>query len=181
MDREKLYKLLDIEGPQDFEYFENIAALLECEDHISFDEIWTLLKDVDKDSLVLLINNYFEEVLEFLPGDDADFFLLIDKIRLALMGLARNSDDENILGNLAEEMNKFRIWYSSDSQVICQSILTNAEETYSLRDALVFARLEKIEGPGYFYDFSLCSDYPLDEYIMSFGDVISAEEDEEEN
>ena len=34
MNREKLYEYLDIESPQDFEYFENMAALLECEEDI---------------------------------------------------------------------------------------------------------------------------------------------------
>ena len=29
--KEELYRLLDIEHPSEFEYFEDLAALLECE------------------------------------------------------------------------------------------------------------------------------------------------------
>lgn len=39
MDRDELYELLDIEAPSDFEYFENLAALIECEEHIEFEEL----------------------------------------------------------------------------------------------------------------------------------------------
>ena len=44
-----------------------------------------------------------------------------------------------------------------------------------IKDSL--ARLEKIDGDKYEYDFSACLDYHLDEYIMSFGDVIAAEDE----
>ena len=48
-----------------------------------------------------------------------------------------------------------------------------------MRDALVCARLEALEGTKYQYDFSECSDYELDEYIVSFGDMLAAEDSEE--
>lgn len=35
MNREQLYEYLDIDTPADFEYFENMAALLECEEDYS--------------------------------------------------------------------------------------------------------------------------------------------------
>ena len=41
--------------------------------------------------------------------------------------------------------------------------------------------LEKLDGDKYEYDFSACLDYPLDEYIMSFGDIISAAESGEKD
>ena len=94
MDRDELYELLDIEAPSDFEYFENLAALIECEEHIEFEELYALLKDVNKESLLTLISNYFEEISDFIPGESADFYLLMDKIKLSLMGLTKNSDDE---------------------------------------------------------------------------------------
>ena len=179
MDRDELYELLDIEAPSDFEYFENLAALIECEEHIEFEDLYALLKDVNKESLLTLISNYFEEISDFIPGESADFYLLMDKIKLSLMGLTKNSDDEeNILVNLVEELNRFRIWYSCDSEVYCRVISDNTEISHTLRDALILARLEKIDGDKYEYDFSKCLDYQLDEYIMSFGDVIGAAEEE---
>ena len=178
MDREELYELLDIEEPADFEYFENLAALLECDEYIDFDEIYALMEGVNMESLVTLLDNYFEEVTDFIPGDSPDTFLIMDNVKRALMGLAKNAEEEdNVLGNLAEEINRFRIWYSIDSEVIARDITTGVERPYTLRDAILLARLEKIEGDKYEYDFSACQDYHLDEYVMSFGDVIAAEDE----
>ncbi len=179
MDKESLYELLDIEEPADFEYFENLSALLECDEYIPYEVIFALIKDVDKETLAMLLNDYFEEISDFIPGEAADFFILMDKIRLSLVGLVKNSREENVMVNLAEELDRFRLWYSADSEVLCKSILNDREEIHSLRDALTMARLEKIEGDKYLYDFSTCLDYNLDEYIMSFGDVAAASEKEE--
>lgn len=107
MDRERLYEILDIEEPAGFDYFENIAALLECDENIGYEELYGLLQEVDKETLSMLIDNYFEELSDFLPEDDADFYLKIDQIRRSLVGLAQSSDDENVLGSLAEELDRF--------------------------------------------------------------------------
>ena len=104
MDREELYELLDIEFPSDFEYFENLAALLECDEYIEFEEIYALMEGVNMDSLVTLVDNYFEEITDFIPGDSPDVYLILDNVKRSLMGLAKNADQEdNIIGNLAEE------------------------------------------------------------------------------
>ena len=34
MDKEKLYEMLDIDTPADFQYFEDLAELLECDEEI---------------------------------------------------------------------------------------------------------------------------------------------------
>ena len=186
MDREMLYKMLDIEEPADFQYFENLAELLECDEHIEYEDLYSLLKEVDTEILAQLIHDYFEEVSDFVPQDAAELFLLLDKIKLSLIGMVRNSDEENVLSNLTEELNRFRLWYSLDSSVICTAVgseLENGgrEEEHTLRDALTYSRLEKLDGDKYEYDFSACLDYPLDEYIMSFGDIISAAESGEKD
>lgn len=184
MDRERLYEILDIEEPAEFDYFENMAALLECEENIEYDELYGLLHEVDKENLAMLIDNYFEEISDFMPEDDADFYLKIDQIRRSLVGLAKGSDDENVLGGLTEELDRFRRWYSAESEVLCKDIETGKEEVYSLRDALALSRLEKLDGDKYSYDFDRCRDYDLDDYVMSFADMIAASgvyEDEEKN
>ena len=89
MDRERLYEILDIEEPAGFDYFENIAALLECDENIGYEELYGFLQEVDKETLSMLIDNYFEELSDFLPEDDADFYLKIDQIRRSLVGLAK--------------------------------------------------------------------------------------------
>ena len=178
MDREELYELLDIEAPSDFEYFENLAALLECDEYIDFEEVYTLMEGINMESFITLVDNYFEEVTDFIPGDSPDVFLIMDNVKRSLMGLAKNADEgDSIISNLAEEINRFRVWYSIDSEVIARNIVDGTERPYTLRDAIGLARLEKIDGDKYEYDFGACLDYHLDEYIMSFGDVIAAEEE----
>ena len=180
LNKEKLYQLLDIEEPEDFEYFENIAALLECEEEIEEEAFAQLVRDVDKKTLADLIYNYFEEVTEFVPDDAMELYTLLEHIKFSLMGMASQSEQENVLVNLIDEINRFRKWYSKESQVLCTSFTGEEDGTVPLRDALVLARAEKLMGENYVYDFSLCLDYPLEEYMMSFGDLAATEFLEEE-
>ena len=62
--KEALYELLDIDTPADFQYFENLAALLECEDEIDDQALAQLLEGVDKKTLAELLHNYFEEMTD---------------------------------------------------------------------------------------------------------------------
>jgi hypothetical protein len=182
LNKENLYALLDIEEAADFQYFENLAALFECEEEIQEAALFQLISDVDKQVLSELIHNYFEEMTDFLPGDAAEVYSLLERIKLALMGLARGSEqEENLMVNLAEELERFRRWYADESRVICTPIKEPAGETaVPMRDAVTMARIEKLEGDKYEYDFSQCMDYPLEEYIMSLGDMVAAEYEEEE-
>ena len=107
MNREQLYEYLDIDTPADFEYFENMAALLECEEDIPYEEICVLIEDVDKDNLALLIDNYFEELSDFYPDGDDEFYMLMDKIRLSLSGMAKNSGEKNTMARRLSETHWF--------------------------------------------------------------------------
>ena len=40
MDRDLLYQMLDIESPSDFQYFENLSDLLECDEYIEYDDLY---------------------------------------------------------------------------------------------------------------------------------------------
>ena len=80
---------------------------------------------------------------------------------------------------LADELERFRHWYSIDSKVYLTNLGTMDEQEFTLRDALVNARIEKLDGDKFQYDFSECENYQLDEYIVSFGDMIAASEAEE--
>ena len=176
-----LYELLDIDSPADFQYFENLAELLECEAEIEEGVLAQLLEGVDKRTLSELIHNYFEEMTDFLPGDAAEAYGVLERIKFALMGLARNCDEEDLLPNLVEEMERFRHWYSVESRVYCTSILTGEEDVLPIRDAVTLARSENLTKEKFEYDYSECLDYRLDEYIMNFGDLVAAELEEEAN
>lgn len=177
----ELYELLDIDRPSDFQYFENLAELLEYEGEIEEGVLAQLLDGVDKKTLAELIYNYFEEMTDFLPGDAAEAYGVLERIKFALMGLARNCEEEDLLPNLVEELERFRLWYSVSSRVYCTSIQTGEEEVLPVRDAVTLARSESLTREKFEYDYSECLDYPLDEYIMNFGDLVAAELEEEAN
>ena len=55
----------------------------------------------------------------------------------------------------------------------CRNLATNHVQNMSVRDSLVNARLEKLDGSEYIYDFSQAVEYPLEEYIMTYADLVS--------
>ena len=131
--------------------------------------------------LAELIDEYFEEITNFVPGSETEVFSIFENVRRALIGMCRNcEEDETLRSKLMEELERFRRWYSIDSRAYCTDPATLTEEEKTMRDALLLARLEKLDGSGYQYDFSECMNYPLDEYIVSLGDMIAMGEEEEE-
>lgn len=179
MDKQEFYNQLDIDEVEDFQYFENLALLLESDDDIDFSLIAELIAEVDKDVLAELIDNYFNEILEFVPGSETEIFTLLDNIKRSLIGMARNPEDETVVTKLAEEIDRFRKWYSIDSVVYCTKVGETTEEINTVRDALVLSRLEKLGEDKYEYTFSEALDYPLDEYVMSFADMIMLSDDDD--
>ena len=45
---------------------------------------------------------------------------------------------------------------------------------------MVLSRLEKLNGEKFYYDLSSCKEYEIDDYMMSFADVIAACEEDGE-
>ena len=179
MTKQELYELIDIDSPADFQYFENLAAFLECDEELEYEDVAALIKDVEKDTLAQLIGDYFEEMSDFLPESETELYTIFDNVRRSLVGMSKSCDDETTQTKLADEMERFRRWYSIESSVSLTNLGTADEEEMTLRDALVCARLEALEGTKYQYDFSECNNYELDEYIVSFGDMMAAEDAEE--
>ena len=90
MNKRELYALLDIESPEEFEYFENLADYLECEEELDYTDVAELFNGVNKDVLAQLCDNYFEEISGFVPGSQTEVFTILENIRRALVGMCRN-------------------------------------------------------------------------------------------
>ena len=180
MTKEEFYELLDIETAEDFKYVENVSQYLECEDEIEFSDLAELIKDVDRTEAAGLFDDYFEEIMEFIPEEETEVYSLFTNIRRSLTGLIMNADEVSTEAKIAEELERFRRWYSIDSKVYLspQDITGEREET--LRDAIFTKRMESLGGDKYFYDFTEAMDYPLDEYVMTFGDMIRLAGDSED-
>ena len=168
MDLNELFEIVDIESAEDFKYFDNFAALMESNDYIPAEVMYELFAEVDTDVLSELTDNYFEDIMEGVPEEEAELFTLLDNIKRVLKGYAENTDDERSIVLFTDEVSRFRDWYNFDTDVECQSRKDGSTRTVPVREALVLYRIEKLKADEYQYDFSECLDYPLDEYVVSF-------------
>lgn len=179
MNYDELMRMLDIEHPEDFSYFENMADLLESEESIEREAICGLLAKADKAAIAELIRDYIDDVCENVPSNEAELFTLLDTIKLSLSGMARQSAREDtMVVMLADELLRFRQWYSHKKKVLCTDKDDRTESAVTVAEAVALYRLEKIGEAEYDYDFSDVLDYPIDEYIIAFADL--SDEDEEE-
>jgi hypothetical protein len=180
MDLDALLKLLEIDSPQDFTYFEQFAELAESDEDIPLDTLASLFSEVDKDALAELIDAYFEDVLNNIPDESSDIYTLLTTIGKALMGLAQTEELEEAHGRFAEEFDKFRTWYTNESEVHCINKDDNSELDLPVLQAMALFRAEHLNNEEYSYDFSEALDYPIDEYIVPL-DVLEMSEAEDED
>ena len=164
----ELFEIVDIESAEDFKYFDNFAALMESDEYIPGEVMYELFAEVDIDVLSELTDNYFEDIMEGVPEEEAELFTLLDNIKRVLKGYAENTDDERSIVLFTDEVSRFRNWYNFDTDVECQSSRDGSIRTVPVREALVLYRIEKLRADEYMYDFSQCLDYPIDEYVVSF-------------
>ncbi|MBR6473765.1 MAG: hypothetical protein IKS99_08605 [Firmicutes bacterium] len=179
MTRQDFYDMLDIETVEDFKYVENVSQYLECDDEIEFADIAALIKELDKVEASGLIDDYFEEIMDFIPEAETEMYSLFTNIRRSLTGMFKNADEVSTEAKIAEELERFRRWYSMDSKVYLQEMSGTAEREETVRDALFAKRMESLGGEKFFYDFTEAMDYPLEEYVMTFGDMMTLADDYE--
>ena len=172
MNFDKLLEYLGITEPGEFEYFENMADLVEAEAEIPSEAVFPLFEGADKTVLEELFTNYFEEMLKAVPEDAVELYTLLDSVKLSFIGMLRNLEEERDLVLLADEFCRFRSWYSLDSEVWVQAFSSGSEEIcMPLRDALTLSRMERLGGEKYEYIFDDIMGFEMDEYTMSFAEL----------
>lgn len=172
MRTDELLELLDIDAPDQFEYFEHLAELLECTEEISLGAFCSVLMEVDQKVLTELLENYFEDVLQGIPEHATDFFTLMETIRQSLLGLSQSAPESDQRRFFADELFRFRLWYTFDSVVYCKSKSGGPASAVPVCEALALYRLEKLGEQHYEYDFREAMEYALDEYSVSFPYVV---------
>lgn len=176
MDLNELLKLLDLEAPEEFEYFENFADLVESDDEIPEETIYMLFSRVNRSAVVDIILHYFEEIMESMPDDSTDMYTLLENIKRALIGLLKSRGEEDCIVYFAQELYKFKQWYTNDSVVECSRLDGSEKKELHLIDALVLARVEQLESDEYRYDFSQCLEYELEDYVMDLADIAGSQD-----
>ena len=182
MNYKDLLEYLDIESGADLRYFEELADLIESDEHIDYDALLRLFAEIDRDAAA--------ELLDGIPEDNSELFSLLEQIRMELTGVVRSisEDDPESVRNFTDRFYRFRNWYVYDSAV---SVMAKEEEEsgifgreyeQSVRDAIATARAGRLNGEEYTFDFSMALDYDIDYYAMSFSDLIdSAYQEVDEN
>ena len=185
MDLKELLEYLDIDSPEDLEYFENMADLMESEEEIPVKTLKDLFSDADMEQVSAIITEYFDDVLEHVPDRETEIYSLLNTVRLSLAGMAKNIDDDDELFSFAEEFERVHQWYALDSVVKCAKteeggLDDGAVSEMTLRDALATYRMEKLGEEENEYDFEECLDFEMDEYTMTFAELMEDELDPDE-
>jgi len=162
MERDELFDLLEIDSPEQLEYFEQFAELLECEDEIAFDDIYEVLSGASAENIGEFSENYFEELMNALPDSEQAAFAKLDAVQQRLMLLAAE-DDDSARRQFVQEFFKFREWYHTPGSVIVNGL------SMSPMEALFECRADKLTGAEQKYDFSGFDKYELDELSMNLG------------
>lgn len=175
MDKVRLYKLLDIDTADEFQYYENLAALLEEDEFIEENLIKDLIRNVDTEKLAEHIGSYFDSFLDHLPDNETDLYVMVESIGRAFEGLIfEDMSDENV-SDLAAEIAKFRKWYVHDLNAFNR--LTGEES--SIRDARYDIAAAKLLGESADYDFRTALDYDLDGFNVRIADMLGASIEDE--
>lgn len=190
MNYEELLELLGISEPEEFEYFENLADLMESEEYLEEEALGRLFSGVRSGLLARLTEDYFADILEHTPDSEADFVSMLRAVGESLAALAGEIAPENDRSVVfAEELNRFRKWYIFENDAVCRDRENGSEELLSIADALADYRAEAFSGEEKEYDFDACLNYPLSEYVVPIGGVYGSgaepdeafERDEEEH
>ena len=168
MDKVRLYKVLDIDSPDEFQYYENLAALLEEDEYIEDNLIKDLLRSVDKERLAEHFDSYFEDFLRHLPDSETDLYVMIESIGRAFNGLIFSDMSDAEIDALTSEVSKFRKWYVHDSNAFDR---INGSET-SVRDARYEIAAAKLLGDRADFDFRKALDYDLEGFSVRIADMI---------
>lgn len=174
MEFEELLAYLNIDAPEDFEYFEHLADLIELEQAIDYDAFYQLLSQVSAEKMQELLRNYFSDITENMPDTTVEIHTLMAEIRRCLAGLARQMDTEDGRRAFIDELFRFRNWYAMDGEVVVKHMDSGKRSRVSVSEALALYRLEALNGDAYDYDFDDCLDYQLDEYSMSINEAMSS-------
>lgn len=179
MDYYELLEFLDLDDATQFEYFEAMADIIECEDYIEQEALFQLFDGADNTMIEELIQDYFEDILDGLPDNSGEIFSLLHQIKLCLLGIISQAEDDSDMRKFTDEFYRFISWYSHESEVELVSEDDSIPIYCNIRDAITASRMEKLGGEKYRYDFENSLDYQLDSYTMSFTELMEAEDNNE--
>ena len=176
MDKVRFYKVLDIDSADEFQYYENLAALLEEDEYIEENLIKDLMRNADAEKLAEHMGSYFDAFLDHLPDNETDLYVLVESMGRVFEGLISEDMSDADVSELASEIARFRKWYVHDLNAFNK--LTGEEA--SVRDARYDIAAAKLLGEEADYDFRTALDYDLEGFNVRIADMIGASLAEED-
>lgn len=168
MDKTIFYTILDIDDASEFQFYENMASLLEEDEYIETNLIKDLVKDVNKDSLAELTEGYFEELLKMIPDEETDLYIAVESMKRALAGMISSDMEADEVAIFSDELQKVRKWYVHDLLVFD---MNNGTEC-CVRDAIADIGAAKLLGGSCSFDFRLASQIDIDGYDVRLQDMV---------
>lgn len=171
MDKVRLYRILDIDSADEFQYYENLASLMEEEEFIEENLIKDLVRNVDKDRLAEHMDSFFEEFLRHVPDSETDLYILVESMGRMFSGLIFEDMSDGDADALASEIMKFRKWYVHDLNAFNR--LEGCES--SVRDARYDIAAAWLLGEESDFDFRKALDYDLEGFDVRLADMIGSD------
>jgi len=171
MDREELYRELDIESPEEFEYFEQYATLLECLDEIEYDDFYQALSMAKADSMAEITENYFTELEKNLPDGHDEIYEIIENVFTNLKLIVGDIDSaEDSRREFIQKLFTFHEWYTKPDGALFDN------RACSVVEAIFEFRAQKLDNSKHDYSFENSMDYQFDYVSMPVGGYYEDEE-----
>ena len=169
MDRERLFEKLDIESPEDFQYYESFDALMEDEEHIEEELIREVLSALEQELLVDHIGNFFDSFVSIIPDEETELSIIVDTFRNNISGVAMSGLTDEDLNQLSSEIYSFRKWYAIDHNAKDEI----KDEEISVRDARYEIAAAKLLGEEASIDFGKALLCGPEAYAVRLRDIVS--------
>ena len=180
MDLVKLLEYLGLEEPLEFQYFENISELMEMKEDVSPEALYSLVKEIPKESLAELVDSYFLDIQEACPDTEADIYTLLELLKKVLTSLLLNAETDTEIAYFADELLRFKEWYVQDSLVTVTHKKKGESKEMTVLEALTVSRLEKLGEDEFDYDFTQTTDYSLDDNMLTYVVTDTYDDDDED-
>ena len=168
MEKTTFYNILNIDSPDEFQYFENLASLLEEDNYIEANLVKDLLKDVDMELVAESTENYFEEFLKAIPDNETSLYITVEAIQRAFVDMMTEEMNADDISLLADEIVRFRKWYVQDT-LAYDNI---KKEEVSVRDARYDIQAAKLLGENTDIDWRNAYDYEVNGGGVRISEII---------
>ena len=165
MTKQELYDLLEIDAPEDVEYFEQLADLMEAEEEIPEDLFRDALSALRSENAGEFAEHYLEEMQGAIPDDAEaeDLTEALDAMQQRLMLLAEDLEEAQSRFEFCTELFKLRSWLHEEEGASIDGMPA------TLLEAFTEMRAEKLGAVSHRYGLENVPDLTPEEIRYNLG------------